>query len=110
MKYSSRFFLYAPIALVVLLALAVSWQWSRTAHAVEARLAALKGHEALPGVTLDWARADVSGFPFRIDVVFQGLSAHGQGARGPFRWDSERFAVHSLTYGADKDVFEAAGV
>jgi hypothetical protein len=110
MSYSSRFFLYAPVALVVLIAAGVSFHWSRTATAFEAKLAALKGHEAIPGVTLDWSKAEVSGFPFRIDAVFENFAAHGQGPHGPFRWQSRHFALHGLTYGAQKDVFEAAGV
>ena len=82
MKYSSRFFLYAPVALVVILAVCVSVYWSRAAGAFEAQLAALKGHEAIPGVTLDWSKVTVSGFPFRLDAVFDGFSARGQGAHG----------------------------
>ena len=110
MNYSSRFFLYAPLALVLLIAVAVCVQWFRVAGAFEARLAAIKGHEAMPGITLDWSSAEVSGFPFRLDATFKNFSAQGDGAHGPFRWQSEHVALHSLTYGADKKVFEAAGV
>jgi hypothetical protein len=109
MKYSSRFFLYAPVTLFLVLAVLVALHWQRTASAFEARLAALKGHEAIPGVTLDWSKAAVSGFPFRLDATFDGFSARGQGVHGPFGWTSEHFAMHALTYGAQKDVFEAAG-
>jgi hypothetical protein len=109
MRYSSRFFLYAPLVLLLALAGLVSLHWWRTADAFEARLAALKGHEALPGVTLDWSNVTVSGFPFRMDATFDGFAAQGTGAHGPFAWRSERFALHALTYGARKTVFEAAG-
>jgi hypothetical protein len=109
MRYSSRFFLYAPLALLLALAGLVSLHWWRTADAFEARLAALKGHEALPGVTLDWSNVTVSGFPFRMDATFDGFVAQGAGAHGPFAWRSEHFALHALTYGARKTVFEAAG-
>jgi hypothetical protein len=109
MNYSSRFFLYAPLALVLLIAAAISFHWWRTAGAFEDRLAAIKGREAMPGVTLDWKTVAISGFPFRLDALFEGFSARGDGARGPFRWDSEQVALHSLTYGADRKVFEAAG-
>lgn len=109
MKYSSRFFLYAPFALLLILAALVALHWWRAASALEAKLAALKGREAIAGVTLDWSRATVSGFPFRLDAVFDGFSARGAGPHGPFSWSSDRFAVHALTYGAQKDVFEAAG-
>lgn len=109
MRYSSRFFLYAPLALLLALAGLVSLHWWRTADAFEARLAALKGHEAVPGVTLDWSNVTVSGFPFRMDATFDGFVAQGAGAHGPFAWRSEHFALHALTYGAQKTVFEAAG-
>ena len=109
MRYSSRFFLYAPFLLLLVLAGFITATWWKTAHALEARLAALKGHEAVPGVTLDWRAVAVSGFPFRLDVTFDGFSAKGAGAHGPFAWTSDHFAIHALTYGAQKDVFEAAG-
>jgi hypothetical protein len=83
--------------------------WWQAANALDAKLKALKGHEAVPGVTLDWAKATVSGFPFRLDVTFDGFAAHGQGPHGPFAWRSAHFALHALTYGAEKTVFEAAG-
>jgi hypothetical protein len=69
----------------------------------------MKGREAVPGVTLDWRGVALSGFPFRIDVTFDGFSAKGAGPHGPFAWNADQFAVHALTYGAQKDVFEAAG-
>jgi hypothetical protein len=109
MRYSSRFFLYAPLLLLLALAGFVMANWWRTASALEARLGSLKGHEAVPGVTLDWRGAAIGGFPFRLDVTIDGLSVTGAGPHGPFAWTAERFAVHALTYGAQKDVFEAAG-
>ncbi len=109
MKYSSRFFLYAPLLLLLMLAGYVMAHWWQVAGALETRLKALKGHEAAPGVTLDWRHAAVGGFPFRLDVLFDGLRVKGRGAHGPFAWTTDRFAVHALTYGAEKDVFEAAG-
>ena len=109
MNYSSRFFLYAPLAFVLLVAAAISFQWWRVAGAFEEKLAAIKGREAMPGVSLDWSNVTVSGFPFRLDATFENFSAQGEGAHGPFRWQSEHVALHSLTYGADNQVFEAAG-
>jgi hypothetical protein len=109
MTYSSRFFLYAPLALFLTLAAFVMTYWWTVARAIDARLAAMKGHEAVPGVTLDWSKVTLSGFPFRIDLVFDGFSVQGTGVHGPFAWKSEHFAVHALTYGVEKDVFEAAG-
>lgn len=109
MRYSSRFFLYAPIALFLALATFTMVHWWNVAGALDKKLAATKGREAVPGVTLDWSKVTVSGFPFRLDTTFDGLVVKGAGAHGPFTWTAEHFAVHALTYGAQKDVFEAAG-
>lgn len=109
MRYSSRFFLYAPLVLLLALAVLAGAHWWRVADALDTRLKALKGHEAVPGVTLDWSKVTISGFPFRLDLAFDGFSVKGQGAHGPFAWQAGKFAIHALTYGAEKDVFEAAG-
>ena len=108
-KYSSRFWLYAPISLFLLLAIAVMAYWRMAAGAFEQKLAALKGHEAFPGVTIDWNSVAVGGFPFRLDADFTGLRVQGAGAHGPFAWSSEEFALHALTYGRRQLVYEAAG-
>ena len=109
LKYSSRFWLYAPTGLFVFLAAAVMIHWWIAAGAFEKKLAALKGHEAVPGIMLNWDKAEVGGFPFRMDANFQNFRIAGQAAHGPFSWRSERFAMHGLTYGRSQDVYEAAG-
>ena len=63
----------------------------------------------LPGITMAYASKTISGFPFNIDVVFTGFTVEGQGAHGPFRWTTEKFALHRLTYGRAQDIYEAAG-
>ena len=108
-RYSSRFWLYAPITVFLLIAVGVMAHWWTVAGAFEKKLAALKGHEAIPGVTLDWSGVTVGGFPFRVDADFTDFSARGAGAHGPVSWRSEKFALHALTYGRAKTVFEAAG-
>lgn len=108
-KYSSRFWLYAPISTFLLLAAAAMVHWWLLAGAFEKKLAALKGHEAIPGITLDWDKVEVGGFPFRIDADFTNLRAEGAGARGPFAWKSEKFALHALTYGRRQVIYEAGG-
>jgi len=108
-NYSSRFWLYAPTALFLTLAIAVMIHWWLAADAFEKRLAALKGHEAIPGVTLDWSSVQVGGFPFRLDADFTNFRIQGTGAHGPFSWRSEKFAMHGLTYGRSQTVYEAAG-
>jgi len=108
-KYSSRFWLYAPISAFLLLAVAAMVHWHLVDSAFEKKLAAIKGHEAIPGVTLDWDKVEVGGFPFRIDADFTNFRAEGAGARGPFAWKSEKFALHALTYGRRQVIYEAAG-
>lgn len=109
LRYSSRFWLYAPITAFALLAAAVMIHWWIAAGAFEKKLAAMKGHEAVPGITLDWSSVAVGGFPFRMEATFTNFSARGAGARGPFVWKSPEFALHALTYGRATTVYEAAG-
>lgn len=108
-KYSSRFWLYAPISLFLLLAVATMIYWQMAASAFEKKLAALKGHDAVPGVTVDWNSVELGGFPFRLDADFTNFRVQGAGAHGPFAWTSEKFALHALTYGRRQVVYEAAG-
>jgi hypothetical protein len=109
LNYSSRFWLYAPITLFLLIAVAVMLHWKFTADAFEKKLAALKGAEAVPGIVIDWKSVAVGGFPFRLDADFTQFSIHGAGARGPFAWTGDKFALHTLSYARAKAVYEAAG-
>jgi hypothetical protein len=109
MNYSSRFWLYAPITAFLLLAAGAMIYWHVAAGAFEKKLAAIKGHEAVPGVTVDWSSVMVGGFPFRLDADFTNFRVRGAGAHGPFAWSSEKFALHALTYGRKQIVYEAAG-
>ncbi|HXC57062.1 MAG TPA: DUF2125 domain-containing protein [Rhizomicrobium sp.] len=109
MKYSSRFFLYAPLALFLAIALAACVVWWREANALSARLDALNGHEAMPGVTLHYAAKSISGFPFNIDVVFRDFRVTVATPHGPSSWQAQNFALHALTYGRAQTIFEAAG-
>lgn len=109
MNYSSRFWLYAPVCTFLALAAIAGVHWWIVAGAFEKRLAALKGQQAVPGITLDWDKVDVGGFPFRLDADFVNFRVSGAGAHGPFRWSTAKFALHALTYGRAKTVYEAAG-
>ena len=109
MNYSSRFWLYAPLALFLGLAGWAMAYWWVVATALDKKLDALNGHEAVPGITLSYATKTISGFPFNIDVVFTGFKVEGAGAHGHFAWQSERFALHALTYGAVRQIYEMAG-
>jgi len=108
-NYSSRFWLFAPLALLLALAIWAMGYWWIVSGAAEKKLTAMNGHEALPGITVSYASKSISGFPFNLDIVFTGFVVEGQGAHGPFRWSSEKFALHRLTYGPVQDFYEAAG-
>jgi len=109
MNYSSRFWLYAPVCTFLALAAIAGVHWWIVADAFNKKLAALKGHHAVPGVTLDWDTVSTGGFPFRLDADFTKFRITGAGAHGPFTWNAEKFALHALTYGRAKTVYEAAG-
>jgi hypothetical protein len=109
MSYSSRFWLFAPLCMLLGLAAWAGVHWWNAASALDRKLDSMKGREAIPGMAIDWHSKTLSGFPFRLDTVFTGFSIKGTGAHGSFAWRSERFAFHALTYGAAKTVYEAAG-
>ena len=109
MRYSSRFFLYAPITAFLVLALWAMGAWWVTARAVEKTLDRINHHQAMPGITISYGARSLSGFPFNIDLVFDDFSIRGQGAHGPFAWHSEHFAIHRLMLGRRQDLYEAAG-
>ncbi len=109
MSYSSRFWLYAPIAIFLGIAAVVVVHWYAVEGQVERKLDALNGHEAAPGITISFTSRKISGVPFNIDVVFENFAISGDGAHGPFRWTSQNFALHRLTYGRAQDIYEAAG-
>jgi hypothetical protein len=109
MNYSSRFWLYAPLAVFLGLAGWAMSYWWVVATALDNKLNALNGHEAVPGITLSYSSKTISGFPFNIDVVFTGFKVQGAGAHGSFAWQSDRFALHALTYGAIRQIYEMAG-
>jgi hypothetical protein len=109
MKYSSRFFLYAPLGVFLLLCVAAGVHWWAMASSLSRRLDALNGHQAMPGATVSFAAKKISGFPFSLDTEFTGFAIAVATPDGPTRWRSEKFAMHALTYGRDETIFEAAG-
>jgi hypothetical protein len=109
MNYSSRFFLYAPLALFLILAAGVSANWWIVANALSAKLDSLNGRPAMPGVTLTFSSKQISGFPFNLDVVFHDFQVEVQTAHGPSSWRTQDFALHGLAYGREQMIFEAAG-
>ena len=109
MKYSSRLFLYAPLALFLAIAVGVGVNWWIEAGALSRKLDALNGRPAMPGVTLFFASKRISGFPFNLDVVFQDFRIEIATNHGPSDWKSQDFAMHALTYGREQIIFEVAG-
>ena len=109
MRYSSRFFLYAPITLLVVIAVAAILHWWLAAQAFSRRLNALNGHAIMPGVTLHFSTKQIAGFPFRLDAVFERFEIDVVEPHGVLIWKSEKFAMHSLLDSDKREIFEAAG-
>jgi hypothetical protein len=109
MKYSHRFFLYAPVAAILALAAVVSIYWYVTAHAFGRKLDALNGHTIAPGVTFHFTSRSLGGYPFRVDAVLENMRIDVATPHGPTTWKAEHFALHMLDYGRLQFVFEAAG-
>lgn len=109
MKYSSRFFLYAPLVLFLALAAGAGANWWIVAGALSGKLDSLNGRPAMPGVTLSFSSKRVGGFPFNLDVVFKDFRIEVETDHGPSTWTTENFAIHALAYGREQMIFEAAG-
>jgi hypothetical protein len=109
MRYSHRFFLYAPFGLLLLLATTVMVYWKRAADSFDARLTKANGHEIMPGVRFSYASKSMQGFPFRLDSLIDGLSLEIRTNSGLLVWRSQHFATHMLDYDQSRQVFEAAG-
>jgi hypothetical protein len=109
MNYSHRAFLYGPVALLAIAAIAVASYWWTASNAMSRKLDAMNGHEVAPGIRLSFAHKTIGGFPFRVDGELDGLRIAIDTSHGPAVWTAEKFAFHSLTYGRTQLVFEAAG-
>ena len=110
MNYSSRFFLYAPFALLLLVAAGAGVNWYFAMRPLSRSLMAMQGGgEAVPGVKIGFKSMSIGGFPFRIDAVFDDFHVEVATGDGPIVWRAEHFALHRLAYGRDDTIFEAAG-
>jgi hypothetical protein len=109
MKYSSRFFLWAPLVLLLTLAALAMIHWWIDASALSKRLDAVNGHEIMPGVRVSFSQKRIAGFPFRLDVILKNLRVEVREVDGPVVWTTQDFAMHALTYGRVQAIFEAAG-
>jgi len=109
MSYSHRFFLYAPLAVLLSLAAAAGARWFVVERAFEQHVRSLLKRDAIPGVTIRYGALSTGGFPFRLEAVFGDLRIGVATQNGPVTWRAEHFALHGLTYGRDQYIFEAAG-
>lgn len=109
MNYSHRFFLYAPLGVLLLLGAWAGLRWWQVAGALEAQLHAMQTHDAMPGVTVRYRTLEIGGFPFNVDAVLGDFRVAVATAQGPVIWQAEHVALHALTYGRDETIFEAAG-
>lgn len=110
MRYSSRLFLYAPVLILAILAIAAALLWQSVAGGLEDALKRDRGREIAPGVTLYFAAESVGGFPFNVDAVLDDMTVVVRTAFGPASWHTEHFAIHELTFGRAQQVYEAAGL
>jgi hypothetical protein len=109
MRYSSRFFLYAPFVGLLLLAAIAMTNWWVKARGLAQRLDAINGHEIMPGARLSFTQKRIAGFPFRIDTTLKNVRVEVAEIGGPVVWTSEGFAMHALAYGRVQAILEAAG-
>jgi len=110
MSRTGRLTLYLPFALLLLLSLGYTTYWFVMASRIEAELEQLNRGQILPGVTLAFASQDVGGFPFRFDVLLEGVTISSDADNGATAWRSERVALHAMSYGRAHYILEADGL
>jgi hypothetical protein len=110
MKYSHRVWIYAPVAVLVMIAIAYGAYWFVARDRITEWLDANNGRQILPGVTFAFAEREVGGFPFRVDVVLKGVTVSQMTREGENAWRAEQFAVHAMPYNFSHFIFEAAGL
>jgi hypothetical protein len=110
MSYSSRIFFYGPVGLLLLIVVLYSVFWRVQADTFAARLDRSNGGEVIPGVVFAFAEKSVGGFPFRIDVVLSGVTFSHQAPEGETAWRTEKLALHRLSYGQNRYIFETSGL
>jgi hypothetical protein len=84
--------------------------WRVQADTLAARLDRANGGEVMPGVVFAFAEKSVGGFPFRIDAVLSGVTFSHQAPEGETAWRTEKLALHRLSYGQNRYIFEATGL
>jgi hypothetical protein len=85
-KPLNRWWLYGPYIALAAAAIAWSGAWVWLRGQVAARLEAISAHAAVGGPSIGWDRARIGGYPFRMEVVLDGVRAgapSGWGATAP---------------------------
>jgi hypothetical protein len=110
MSYSNRIFIYGPVSLLLLIVVFYSVYWRVQADTLSARLDRANGGEVIPGVKFAFAEKSVGGYPFRLDAVLSGVSFSQATSGGDAAWRTEKLALHSLSYGRNRYLFEVTGL
>jgi hypothetical protein len=110
MLNSKRIFIYGPLAALILLGLAYSIYWFVIVSKITAELARLDGNEIIPGINFQFTERNVGGFPFRFEVFLSGVTIAAQGDKGTIAWQSERIALHAMSYGRRAYILEVDGL
>src|SRR5579864_8820324 len=110
MSYSNRIFIYGPVCLLLLVVVLYSVYWRVQADTLSARLDRANGGEVIPGLVIAYSDKSVGGFPFRLDVVLSGVSFAHRSADGETGWRTDKLAIHTLSYGRDRYIFEVTGL
>ena len=110
MSYSSRFFIYGPVGLLLLIVVLYSVFWRVQADTLSARLDRANGGEVIPGINFAFAGKTIGGYPFRLDAVISGVTFSHQDAEGEIAWRTEQLALHAQSYNLDRYIFEVTGL
>jgi hypothetical protein len=95
-KPPSRWWLYGPYLAVALAAVAWSGAWVWIRGQVAARLQAVAASGAVGGPSVGWDHVRIGGYPFRIEVVLDGVRASE-----PSGWGVSAAQVRAETYAYD---------
>jgi len=109
-SYSHRIWIFGPIIALGLLVAAYSAYWHVTGNTWAARLDGANGGEIMPGVTFAFANKSISGFPFRLDIVLDGVTIAHHTPEGETALRIEKLAIHALSYNASHYLFETDGL
>src|ERR1041384_6029723 len=102
----SRFWLYGPLVLVLVLALAWSGVWFYAAGRAETTVAAWIDREAKLGRRYACAERKVGGYPFRIEIRCKDLAIDFDTADGPVSLRTPQLLAMAQIYQPDLVIAE----